>query len=163
MKTIERHTSELYYYIWSPVCDGLVIEDVTFFLKHAKAAVVVTFTTLLQSILIISPVTRCAATWPLELELKFVLSNNVRMSTPLRLLKCILRDHNSSNCTHSGNVCCCTYMINNDSDTFRSFSRLYLTLFRHRTCTYLHGRADRCLVLVSNGQVAALSDWAYML
>ena len=37
-----------------------------------------------------------------------------------------------------------------------------MTLFRHRTCTYLHGRADRSfLVLVSNGQVAALGDWAY--
>ena len=54
-----------------------------------------------------------------------------------------------------------TYMVNNDSDKFRSFSRLYMTLFRHRTCTYLHGRADRVLVLVSNGQVAALSDLAY--
>ena len=31
--------------------------------------------------LFISPVTRCAATWPLELELKLFLSNNVRMST----------------------------------------------------------------------------------
>ena len=46
-------------------------------------------------------------------------------------------------------------MVNNDYDKFRSFSRLYMTLFRHRTCTYyLHGRADRFLVLVSNG-------WAY--
>ena len=32
-----------------------------------------------QSMLIISPVTRCTATWPLELELKFFLSNNVRL------------------------------------------------------------------------------------
>ena len=72
-----------------------------------------------------------------------------------------LRDHNSNNCTRSGNVCCCTYVVNNDYDKFRSFSRLYMTLFRHRTCTYLHGRADRFLVSVSNGQVAALSDWAY--
>ena len=70
-----------------------------------------------------------------------------------------LRDHNSNNCTHSGNVCYCMYMVNNDYDKFRSFSRLYMTLFRHRTCTYLHGRADRFLVSVSNGQVAALSDW----
>ena len=31
-----------------------------------------------------------------------------------------------------------------------------MTLFRHRTCTYLHGRTDRFLVSVSNGQVAAL-------
>ena len=53
------------------------------------------------------------------------------------------------------------HMVNNDYDQFRSFSRLYMTLFRHRTCTYLHGRADRFLVSVSNGQVAALSDWAY--
>ena len=54
-----------------------------------------------------------------------------------------------------------SYMVNNDFDKFRSFSRLYMTLFRHRTCTYLRGRADRFLVLVSNGQVAALGDWAY--
>ena len=79
----------------------------------------------------------------------------------LRLLKCVLRDHNSNNCTHSGNVCRCTYMVNTDYDKFRSFSRLYVTLLRHRTYTYLHGRADRFLVLVSDGQVAALSDWAY--
>ena len=32
-----------------------------------------------------------------------------------------------------------------------------MTLSRHRTCTY--GRADMFLVLVSNGQVAALGDW----
>ena len=32
----------------------------------------------------------------------------------LRLLKCVLRDHNSNNCTHSGNVYCCTYIVNND-------------------------------------------------
>ena len=74
----------------------------------------------------------------------------------LRLLKCVLRDHNSNNCTHSDNVCCHTYMVNNDCDKFRSFCRLYMTLFWHRTCTYSHGRADRLLVLVSNGQVAAL-------
>ena len=53
------------------------------------------------------------------------------------------------------------YMVNNDYDKFRSFSRLYRTLFRHRTCTHLHGGADRFLVSVSNGQVAALGDWAY--
>ena len=76
--------------------------------------------------LIISPVTRCAATWPLELELKLFLSNNVRMSKATEMC---LRDHNSNNCTHSGNVCCCTYMVNNDYDKFRSFSRLYMTLF----------------------------------
>ena len=111
-----------------------------------------------QSLLIISPVTRCAATWPLELELKFFLSNSLRMSTATEMC---LRDHNSNNCTRSGNVCCCTYVVNNDYDKFRSFSRLYMTLFRHRTCIYLHGRADRFLVSVSNGQVAALSDWAY--
>ena len=46
----------------------------------------------------------------------------------LRLLKCVLRDHNSNNCTHSGNVSCCTYMVNNDYDKFRSFSRLYMTI-----------------------------------
>ena len=34
-----------------------------------------------QSLLIISPVTRCVATWPLQLEVKLFLSNNVRMST----------------------------------------------------------------------------------
>ena len=34
-----------------------------------------------QSLLIIGPVARCAATWPLELKLKLFLSNNVRMST----------------------------------------------------------------------------------
>ena len=43
------------------------------------------------------------------------------------------------------------------------FPRLYMTLFLHQTCTYLHGRADRFFVLVSNGQVAALSEWAYWL
>ena len=102
-------------------------------------------------------VTRCAATWPLVLELKFFLSNNVRMSKATEMC---LRDHNSNNCTHRGNVCYCTCMVNNDHDKFRSFSRLYLTLFRYRTCTYLHG-ADRFVVSVSNGQVAALSDWAY--
>ena len=111
-----------------------------------------------QSLLIISPVTRRAATWPLVLELIFFLSNNVRMSKATEMF---LRDHNNNNCTHSGNVCYCMYMVNNDYDKFRSFSRLYMTLFRHRTCTYLHGRADRFLVSVSNGQVAALSDWAY--
>ena len=79
-------------------------------------------TTTNQSLLITSPATRCAATWPLELELKFFLSNNC---ANLRLLKCVLRDHNSNNCTHSGNVCCCTYMVNNDYDQFRSFSHLY--------------------------------------
>ena len=97
-----------------------------------------------QSLLIMSPITRCAATWPLELELKLFLSNNVRMST--------VRDHNSNNCTHIGNVRCCTYMVNNDYDKFRSFSRLYMTVFRHRTCTCLHGRADRFLVLASDGR-----------
>ena len=51
-------------------------------------------------------------------------------------------------------------MVNNDYDKLRSFSRLYRTLFRHRTCTCLHGRAERFLVLVSNGQVAALGEWA---
>ena len=111
-----------------------------------------------QSLLIISPVTRHAATWPLVLEQIFFLSINVRMSKATEMC---LRDHNSNNCTHSGKVCYCTYMVNNDYDKFRSFSRLYMTLFRHRTCTYLHGRADRFLVSVSNGQVAALSDWAY--
>ena len=34
---------------------------------------------------IISPDTRCAATWPLELELKVFLSNNMRMSTPTEI------------------------------------------------------------------------------
>ena len=80
-----------------------------------------------------------------------------------------LRDHNSNKnyCTHSLGIAatfaivCTMYMVNNDYDKFRSFFRLYMTLFRHRTCTYLHGRADRFLVSVSNGQVAALSDWAY--
>ena len=38
-----------------------------------------------QSLLIIIPVNRCAATWPLELELNFFLSNNVRMSTATEL------------------------------------------------------------------------------
>ena len=67
---------------------------------------------------------------------------NVRMSAATEMCS-LLRDHNSNNCTHSGKVCCCTYMENNDYDKFRSFSRLYMTLFRHRTaCTYLHGRAD---------------------
>ena len=55
----------------------------------------------------------------------------------LRLLKCVLRDHNSNNRTHSGNVCCCTYIVNNYYHKCRSFSRLYMTLFRHQTCTFL--------------------------
>ena len=80
------------------------------------------YTALYQSLLIISLVTRCAVTWPLERELIFFLSNHVRMSTATEMC---LRDHNSNNCTHSGNVCCCTYMVNNDYDKFRSFSRLY--------------------------------------
>ena len=71
----------------------------------------------------------------------------------LRLLKCVLRDHNSNNCTHSDNVCCCTYMVNNDYDKFRS---LYMTLFRHRIAHICTGRADRFLVSVSIGQVAAV-------
>ena len=33
-----------------------------------------------QSLLVMSPVTRSATTWPLELELKVFLSNNVHMS-----------------------------------------------------------------------------------
>ena len=85
------------------------------------------------------------------------------MCACLQLLKCVLRDHNSNNCTHSGNVCCCTYMVNNDYDKFRSFSRLYMTLFWHQTCTHLHGKAYRFLVLASNGQVTALGDWALVL
>ena len=72
-----------------------------------------------QSLLIISPVTRRAAAWPLVLELKFFLSNNVRM---FKAIEMCLRDYNSNNCTHSGNVCCCTHMVNNDYDKFRSFS-----------------------------------------
>ena len=109
---------------------------------------------------IISLVTRRAATWPLELGLKNVLIPIT--CACLRLLICALRDHNINNCPHSGNVCCCTHMVNNDYDKFRSFSRLCMTLFRHRTCTYyLHGRADRFLVLFSSDQVAALSDCAY--
>ena len=71
-------------------------------------------------------------------------------------------------------------MVNNDDDKCRSFppphppqpphprppshppTPLYnMILFRHRTCTYLHGRADGFLVSVSNGQVAALGAWAY--
>ena len=74
-----------------------------------------------QSLLIINPVTRRAATWPLVLELKIFLSNNVRMSKATEMF---LRDHNSNNCTHSGNVCYCMYVLNNDYDKFRSFSRL---------------------------------------
>ena len=79
-----------------------------------------------QSLLIISPVTRRAATWPLVLELKFFLSNNVRMSTATEMC---LPDHNSNNCTNSGNVSCCTHMVNNDYDKFRSFSSLYTWLY----------------------------------
>ena len=60
-------------------------------------------------------------TWPLVLELIFFLSNNVRMSKATEMF---LRDHNSNNCTYSGNVCYCMYMVNNDYDKFRSFSRL---------------------------------------
>ena len=111
-----------------------------------------------QSLLILSPVTLRAATWPLVLELKLFLSNNVRMFTATEMF---LLDHNINNCTHSGNACCCTYMVNNDYDKFRSFFCLYMTLFRHRTCTYLHGRTDRFLVSVSNGQVVALNECAY--
>ena len=89
------------------------------FVTHNKRS---TSFQLYQSLLIISPVTQCSATWPLVLELKFFLSNNVRLSTATEMC---LRDHNSNNCTHSGNVCCCTYMVNNDYDKFRSFSGLY--------------------------------------
>ena len=78
-----------------------------------------------QSLLIISHVTRCAATWPLVLELIFFLSNNVRMSKATEMCP---RDHNSNNCTHSGNVCYCMYMVNNDYAKLRSFSRLYMTI-----------------------------------
>ena len=67
--------------------------------------------------LIISPVTRCAATSNLSYPITCAC---------LRLLKCVMRDHNSNNCTHSGNVCCCTYTVNNDYDKFRSFSRLII-------------------------------------
>ena len=118
------------------------------------------------------------------MELKLFLSNNVRMSTATEMC---LRDHNSNNHTHSGDVCCCTYMVNNEYDKFKSFSRLYMTLFRHRTCWLIlfHLSALPCvgsssficrlfhaniirmeeltdfLVSVSNGQVAALGDRAY--
>ena len=47
-------------------------------------------------------------------------------------------------------------MVNSDYELFISFSRLYMNLFRHQTCTYLHRRADIFLVSVSSGQVAAL-------
>ena len=93
----------------------------------------------------------CCHLASVELELKFFLSNNVRMSTATEM--CAAR---------SQLVTIAHIAANNDYDKFRSFSRLYMTLFQHRTCTwYLHGRADRFLVLVSNGQVAALSGWAY--
>ena len=54
-------------------------------------------------------------------------------------------------------------MVNNDYDKFRSFSpSLYDFISASNLhIIYLHGRADKFLVLVSNGQVAALSDWAY--
>ena len=59
-----------------------------------------------ESLLIISPVTRRAATWPLVLELIFFLSNNVRMSKPkpiiyykIKATEMFLRDYNSNNCT----------------------------------------------------------------
>ena len=45
-----------------------------------------------------------------------LISNNVRMSKATEMC---LRDHNSNNCTHSGNVCYCTYMVNDDYDKFR--------------------------------------------
>ena len=62
-----------------------------------------------QSLLIISPVTRRAATWPLVLELEIFLSNNVRVSTATGMC---LRDHNSNNYTRFP---------------------VFMTLFRHRT------------------------------
>ena len=43
----------------------------------------------------------------------------MRVSTATEMF---LRDHNSNNGTHSGNVCYCTYMVNTDYDKFRSFS-----------------------------------------
>ena len=57
-----------------------------------------------QSLLTISLVTRRAVTWPLVLELQLFLSNNVRMSTACIYAHGVLRDHNSNNCTQSGNV-----------------------------------------------------------
>ena len=46
------------------------------------------------------------------------------MSTTTATEMCTARspDHNINNCIHSGNVCCCTYMVNNDYDKFTSFS-----------------------------------------
>ena len=38
----------------------------------------------------VRPVTRCAATWPLELELKCFLSNNVRISTATEMSYCAI-------------------------------------------------------------------------
>ena len=110
--------------------------------------------------MIISPVTRRAATWPLVLELIFFLSNNVRMSEATENV-CAIIIVTIAQIAATFAIVRTMYMVNNDYDKFRSFSRLYMTLFRHRTCTYLHGRTDRFLVSVSNGQVAALSDWAY--
>ena len=76
----------------------------------------------------------------------------------------VLRDHNSNNCTPSGNICCCTYVVINDYDKFRSLSRLYMTLFRHRTCTYyLHGRSDRFLVSVSLQWPGGSTQWLGLL
>ena len=95
----------------------------------------------------------------LELELKLFLSNNVRMSTATENVYCAII---IVTIAHIAATFAVVRMVNNDYDKFRSFSRFYMTLFWHRTCTYyLHGRADRFLVLVSNGHVAALSDCAY--
>ena len=53
-------------------------------------------------------------------------------------------------------------MVNNDYDKFSSFSRLYMTV----SASNLHiiictEEPTDLLALVPNGQVAALSDWAY--
>ena len=57
-------------------------------------------------------------------------------------------------------------MVNNDYDKFRSFSRLYMTVFRHRTCAYalderhIFSFSLQWLGLLSIGFVISLSKIA---
>ena len=119
---------------WCGMCEILLAEKSNFSngnlpistdnSTHTWAILPPTCSSLNQSLLIISPVTRRAATRLLVRQLRFFISNNVRMSTATEMCtaRCVQHDHNSNNCTHSRNVCCCTYMVNNDYDKFRSFS-----------------------------------------
>ena len=100
----------------------------------------------------------------LELKLNKFLSNNVRMSTASRLLKCVAYCAITIvTIAHTAETFAVVrtwqIMIMINSDRFPVFTGLYFGI--ELAHNYLHGRADRSLVLASNGQVAALNDWAY--